>query len=300
MLNKSNHTSFAKEYHCIPDTCRDQHLPMAPRYASPFRDHGIRGLGLHEAEPPYEVRRLSFPWHLALITVSGHAEFECLGEVGVMEPGQIWVGPLETAYQYKAQDDWKFISAALYRTHEFVHLEGKMLHRDLSHSAEPIIYAMEAYLQESAATKGPGATAPTGLATYISEAIVRELKDGQFPGGNRVRLRLTHVWEEVNANPGAEWNLPALAKRMHVSVRQFQRIMKENYDVTAEGLLMRIRMEHARELLSSTDMTMVMVADRIGYQCVFAFSKGFRRHFGMPPGAYRKAVNKGTITHDGV
>ena len=47
--------------------------------------------------------------------------------------------------------------------------------------------------------------------------------------------------------------------------------MKENYDVTAEGWLMRIRMEHARELLSSTDMTMVMVADRIGYQCVFAF-----------------------------
>ena len=113
-----------------------------------------------------------------------------------------------------------------------------------------------------------------------------------------MRLRLTHVWEEVNANPGEGWNLPALAKRMHVSVRQFQRIMKENYDVTAEGLLMRIRMEHARELLSSTDMTMVMIADRIGYQCVFAFSKGFRRHFGMPPGAYRKAVNKGTIPHD--
>jgi AraC-like DNA-binding protein len=272
---------------------------MAPRYASPFRDHGIRGLGLHEAAPPYEVRRLTFPWHLALITVSGHAEFECLGEVGLMEPGQIWVGPLETAYKYKAQDDWKFISAALYRTHEFVHLEGKMLHRDLSHSTDPIIYAMEAYLQESAATKGPGATAPIGLATYISEAIVRDLKDGQFTGGNRVRLRLTHVWEEVNANPGEEWNLPALAKRMHVSVRQFQRIMKENYDVTAEGLLMRIRMEHARELLSSTDMTMVMVADRIGYQCVFAFSKGFRRHFGMPPGAYRKAANKGTIPDDG-
>ena len=195
MSNKSTQTSFNKEYHCIPNTCRDQHLPMAPRYASPFRNHGIRGLGLHEAAPPYEVRRLNFPWHLALITVSGHAEFECLGEVGVMEPGQIWVGPLETAYQYKAQDDWKFISAALYRTHEFVHLEGKMLHRDLSHSTEPIIYAMEAYLQESAATKGPGATAPIGLATYISEAIVRDLKDGQFTGGNRVRLRLAHVWD---------------------------------------------------------------------------------------------------------
>ena len=148
-------------------------------------------------------------------------------------------------------------------------------------------------MQESAATSGPGATAPIGLATYISEAIVRDLKDEQSEGGNRLRLRLTKVWEEVNANPGAHWNLPALAKRMHLSVRQFQRVMKENYDLTAEGLLMRIRMEHARELLSSTDMTMMMIADRIGYQCVFAFSKGFKRHFGMPPGAYRKAANQG-------
>ena len=57
MPSKSTQMSFTKEYHCIPDTCRDQHLPMAPRYASPFRDHGIRGLGLHEAAPPYEVRR---------------------------------------------------------------------------------------------------------------------------------------------------------------------------------------------------------------------------------------------------
>ena len=261
----------------------------------PFRDSGIRGVGLHEVAPPYEVRRLTFPWHLALITVSGHAEFECLGQVGVMEPGQIWLGPLETRYQYKAQDDWKFISATLYRAHEFAHLEGRMLHQDLSHSAQPIVYAIEAYLLESAATKGPGATAPIGLATYISEAIVRDLKDAQARSGNRLRLRLTQVWEEVNANPGEEWRLPVLAKRMHVSVRQFQRIMKENYDVTAEGLLMRIRMEHARELLSSTDMTMMMIADRIGYQCVFAFSKGFKRHFGIPPGAYRKAANQGKL-----
>ncbi len=291
-MKNSKRMSFTKEYYCIPDTCRDQHLPMAPRYASPFRDCGIRGVGLHEVAPPYEVQRLTFPWHLALITVEGHAEYGCMGQQGVMEPGQIWVGPLETAYRYKAIDDWKFISAALYRTHEFLHLEGRMLHRDLSHSAIPTIYAMEAYLQESAATKGPGATAPVGLATYIAEAIIRDIKDEQVAGGNRLRLRLTQIWEEVNANPGADWKLPVLAKRMHVSVRQFQRIMNENYDVTAEGLLTRIRMEHAREMLSSTDMTMMMIADRIGYQCVFAFSKGFKRHFGMPPGAYRKAANQ--------
>ena len=175
------------------------------------------------------------------------------------------------------------VAASLVLAHDFMHLEEGIFHRDLSQSTRPVVHAIEAYLYESASTLGPGATAPKGLAHYISEAIVRELKTEEFGTRNRMRMRLTQVWEEVNANPGADWKLPVLAKRMHVSVRQFQRIMKENYDLTAEGLLMRIRMEHARELLSSTDMTMMMVADRIGYQCVFAFSKGFKRHFGTPP-----------------
>ena len=179
-----------------------------------------------------------------------------------------------------------------------MHLEDHYLLRSMSQSAKPLVHAIKAYLQESAATKGPGAVAPIGLATYISEAILRELGSEQSGASSRLRLRLTQVWEEVNANPGEEWKLPVLAKRMNVSVRQFQRIMKENYDLTAEGLLMRIRMEHARELLGSTDLTMMMIAERIGYRCVFAFSKGFKRHFGVPPGTYRKVVNSGVSPED--
>ncbi len=290
--------SITKESFLFPEQGRDQHLSMAPRYAAPFKSKGIRGVGLHEMGPPYEICRLSFPWHLVLITISGKAEFECEGETGVIEPGQVWVGPAETAYRYAALSDWKFVSAALFKTHDFVHLEDDFLHRSLSHSAMPLLYAVEAYLQEAATTKGPGAVAPIGLATYISEVFVRELGSEQLGSSSRLRLRLAQVWEEVNANPGADWRLPVLAQRMNVSVRQFQRMMKEDYDLTSEGLLMRIRMEHARELLGSTDLTMMMIADRIGYRCVFAFSKGFKRHFGVPPGAYRKAVNSGVSPED--
>jgi len=261
---------------------------MVPRYARPFRDHGIRGVGLHEVAPPYEISRLSFPWHIALLTVSGHAEYRCLGVSGVMEPGQIWVGPLETAYRYAASDSWKFISAALYRANEFIHLEGHVYHRDLSHSVSPLVCAIEAYLQESAATKEPGSKIPLGLSKYISEAIIRGLQDEQAGRGSRVRSRLSKLWEEVNANPRADWRLPVLAMRMHVSVRQFQRMMQENYSLTAEGMLMRIRMEHARELLIATDLTMEMIAERAGYQCVFAFSKAFKRYFNVPPATYRR------------
>ena len=141
---------------------------MAPRYAAPFREHGIRGVGLHEVAPPYEIRRLSFSWHLALITYAGCAEFECMGKSGVMKAGQIWVGPCDTAYRYAASDDWKFVSAALYRSHDFIHLEDAVLHQDIANSTAPLVYAIEAYLQESAATNISGSKIPLGLSTYIS------------------------------------------------------------------------------------------------------------------------------------
>lgn len=277
-----------KEFYCIPDTCRDQHLPMAPRYAAPFRDHGIRGVGLHEVDPPYEIRRLSFSWHLALITYSGSAEYECMGKSGVLEAGQIWVGPCDTAYRYAATDNWKFVSAALYRSHDFVHLEDSVFHQDIANSTVPLIYSIEAYLQESAATNVSGSKMPLGLATYISKAIIRNLQVEQSGGVSRMRLRLSKLWEEVNANPGAGWKLPTLAKKMHMSIRQFQRIMKENYSLTAEGMLIRIRMEHASELLRATDLTMIMISERVGYHCPFAFSKAFKRYFDTPPATYRR------------
>jgi AraC-like DNA-binding protein len=290
--------AFTKEHFSIPKDGRDQHLPMVPRYAAPFKKKGIRGVGFHEMKPPYEICRLSFPWHLVIISISGNAEFEFKGKKGVIEPGQVWVGPAKTPYRYAALDDWKFISAALFPSDEFLHLEGDLLHQTLSQSAKPLVHAIEAYFQESVATKGPGSTAPIGLATYISEAIVRELGTEQNRSTCRLRLSLMQVWEEVNANPGIKWQLPSLARKMSVSVRQFQRIMKENYDLTAEKMLMRIRMEHARELLGSTDLTMIMIAERIGYNCVFAFSKGFKRYLGIPPGAYRKAINSGDSTDE--
>jgi AraC-like DNA-binding protein len=287
--------SVNKEYSCIPDSSRDQHLPMAPRYASPFRDQGIRGVGLHEVAPPYEIRRFNFPWHLALFTFQGEAEYSCLGKTGKIEAGQVWVGPFETAYSYAAKSEWKFVSAALYNTHQFAHLEGRVFHQDLSYSLEPVVYAIEAYLQESAATEGPGSEIPTGLATYISKAIVRDLQTAQGAGVNRNRLRLSQLWEEVNANPGNEWKLSILAQKMHVSVRQFQRLMQENYSLTAEGMMMRIRMEHARELLCATDLTIVMIAERVGYQCPFAFSKAFKRYSSLPPATYRRMSEKSEI-----
>ncbi len=282
---------FKSDYACIPEGCRDQHLPMVPRYAAPFKSHGLRGVGIHEVVEPYEIRRVSAPWHIALVTFAGKAEYECGDQKGTIRANDIWVGPAKSSYDYRACGEWKFASAALFRTDRFAHLEGKVTCRSVLQTPEHLLTAMEAYLFESSLRPNVDAAACSALAEYISVFITRQLMPTEPYEGSRAMLDLHQLWERVNATPSAPWKLADLAKQIGVSSRQFQRLMREHYDLTSEQMLLRIRMEHARELLAATDLSMEMISERVGYQSVYSFAKAFKRHFEEPPGAYRKRLS---------
>jgi transcriptional regulator GlxA family with amidase domain len=132
----------------------------------------------------------------------------------------------------------------------------------------------------------------TSLTNFISQAIRRELHPAAPDEDIRSKFHLHKLWELVNASPGSDWRLDDLAREVSVSVRQFQRLMRQYYNMTAEQMLTRLRMEHAAELLSARDLSQAAIAERVGYQSVYAFSKAFKRHFGEPPGAYAKSNHK--------
>jgi len=282
---------FKSAFACIPEGCRDQHLPMVPRYAAPFKAHGLRGAGIHEVVEPYEIRRVSAPWHIVLVTVAGEAEYECKSEKGTIRANDIWIGPADFPYVYCARGEWKFMSAALFRTERFAHMEGKVTCRSVLQTPEHLLAAMEAYLFESSLRPNVDSAACSALAEYISVFITRQLRPTQPYEGRRAILDLHQLWESVNATPGAPWKLADLAQQLSVSIRQFQRLMREHYDLTSEQMLLRIRMEHARELLAATDLSMEMISERVGYQSVYSFAKAFKRHFGEPPGAHRRRLS---------
>ena len=290
VLYSNDLMQFKSDYACIPDGCRDQHLPMVPRYAVPFKAHGLRGAGIHEVCEPYEIKRVSAPWHIVLLTIAGEAEYECKSEKGTIQANDIWVGPANFAYDYRARGEWTFVSAALFRTDRFAHLEGKVTCRSVLQSPEHLHAAMEAYLFESSLRPNVDAAACSALAEYISVFLTRQLMPTEPHEGSRAMLDLHSLWESVNATPSAPWRLADLARELGVSIRQFQRLMREHYDLTSEQMLLRIRMEHARELLAATDLSMEIISERVGYLSVYSFAKAFKRHFGEPPGAYRKRI----------
>ena len=65
-------------------------------------------------------------------------------------------------------------------------------------------------------------------------------------------------------------------------------IFKERMHVSPQEYLMQVRMDKSRELLIKTDVPIYVVAKEVGYQDQLAFSKMFRKRFGLSPEQYRK------------
>ena len=63
--------------------------------------------------------------------------------------------------------------------------------------------------------------------------------------------------------------------------------------------LTRVRLTKAAALLRTQPATLVQIALSVGYDSEVAFSKTFKRYFGMAPGAYRQGRRKQTAKEDG-
>src|SRR4051812_36824680 len=78
----------------------------------------------------------------------------------------------------------------------------------------------------------------------------------------------------------SDLNLDAVARRLATSRRQLQRAFAEAGATSFRDELARVRMRHARELLSADQIPVRQVALQVGYQQPAQFAKSFRRYHG--------------------
>jgi AraC-like DNA-binding protein len=82
-------------------------------------------------------------------------------------------------------------------------------------------------------------------------------------------------------------DLGALARAAHVSTRHFSRSFRDTFGETPHRYLLSRRLERARHLLRTTDMSVAEVCAAVGFRSVGSFTTTFGRHVGCTPTAYR-------------
>lgn len=97
------------------------------------------------------------------------------------------------------------------------------------------------------------------------------------------------LWREVVRHPSEDWSLPALARRLGVSVSTAQRLAQAHLGTSPHVALVEARLTQAQELLRRTNYPMQTVAELTGYADAFTFSAAYRRWAGHPPTSERRA-----------
>ncbi|KAA9345742.1 helix-turn-helix domain-containing protein [Adhaeribacter soli] len=102
--------------------------------------------------------------------------------------------------------------------------------------------------------------------------------------------RLLLVRDYVHDNAAAELTLAELAHLASLSEFHFLRTFKAVFGESPYRYLLRLRLQQAREQLLSNNLSVSEVAFHCGFKEVQAFSKIFRKMYGVSPSAFRQKL----------
>lgn len=85
--------------------------------------------------------------------------------------------------------------------------------------------------------------------------------------------------------------LDALAKRLHYSVPYCSKYIKKLFGTNFSNLLYQIRFQMAEQYLRHSELTVIQISKKLGYENPENFIRAFKKYFHMTPAQYRKYFN---------
>ena len=112
--------------------------------------------------------------------------------------------------------------------------------------------------------------------TYFRRALVQKVKEAR---------------EIMLADLGANYTIEEIARRVDVPVTTFKNCFKSVYGAPPHTYLRARRMEHAANLLATTQDTVISIGMAVGYDSPSKFSAAFRQVMGMTPTQFRRRTS---------
>ena len=126
------------------------------------------------------------------------------------------------------------------------------------------------------------------LNELVEQAIAEELQTQQKELDNQtarpVRMALNYIAENYAQKIG----LDEIAEMLQMNSSYFSTLFKKETGRNFQNYLTEYRIEKAKELLRTTNETMMSVAEQVGYQDTRYFSQCFVKVVGVKPSLYRK------------
>jgi AraC-like DNA-binding protein len=135
----------------------------------------------------------------------------------------------------------------------------------------------------------------TVLDRLLDVLLVLALRSGFQRGATAPRWyrasgdpRLRPALQAMHEDASHPWTVPELAAASGLSRAAFARAFRDTLGQAPLQYLTEWRMTLARDHLRAGELSLASIAAAVGYGSPYAFAAAFRRHHGIPPGAWRQ------------
>lgn len=103
-----------------------------------------------------------------------------------------------------------------------------------------------------------------------------------------ILLRLAKAQAFVDRSYSEPLTLAAVAAEAALSPFHFLRLFRRHYGITPNRYLQQVRIDRAKDLLLTTDLSVTEICLEVGFSALGSFSRLFRRRVGIAPLRYRE------------
>lgn len=226
-------------------------------------------------------------------------ELICENDGVVMHPGEFIVHPPERAYGYGVTDacEMGYYWAHFTGSHAALLLEscgivpGRIYRSGDELSAtvrRGFVEIFHEFLMHGCGYEELCAAKLTELLVELGRSVSGGCRMGRFSG----------LIEYIHRHYTEELCIAELAESEHLSVSRFRELFRRTFGCAPSEYIIGLRIRHACDLLSTTDLSISEIAELCGYGDELYFMRLFRKKLGCSARAYRMEHNSADIGRD--
>ncbi|MEI8138925.1 MAG: AraC family transcriptional regulator [bacterium] len=255
----------------------------------------IRGMGIQEHMPPGMIDRPTGTGDYLLMLF--------YGDITVGVAGKPVGQPRNTMMIWPSGQGHYYGDRTRPFTHTWIHCDGTFIRSLLRKTGlpcnRPFVVPDPAVMERNLLAiheeltlhaRPDGVIVRNFLENWLRETARMVAQREEVPGIPSQFLALRHFIESEYERP---IKLPELAKRVNLSVPHFCTEFKRYFGTSAKDYLIRQRMHQAAYLMKDRNLRVSEVAQRVGYEDLYYFSRLFRKHYGVSPRGFRAKVLPG-------
>lgn len=118
-------------------------------------------------------------------------------------------------------------------------------------------------------------------------SCAKKMEEIRESKGNHGIVQKVKVYIEENFSD-PDLSLSGLSEQFHMNSSSLSTLFKEDFGEKFVVYLCQVRMEHAKELLRTTTLSIQEISEKVGYLHQMSFIRAFKKMIGTTPGDYRK------------